>query len=632
MKEFSFKGKNVLITGASGGLGSTLVKHLAEMGSHLVISSRSYDMLNNLISTLTEETQIIPIPADLSLPGKAEKLAEKAVSALGHIDVLFNNAGIGYFALMEEATDENIRYLFELNTFAPLNLISALLPQMKSRGEGRIINIVSCAGRVPVPSVGIYGGSKTALAVMTNTMRLELEPEGIDIINIYPGTVDTSFEENALREKKRPGLRPRDHFGVSTSIISKNILTVATGPSGEVWLNRGSKMLATASLDWPKLADRRLAPLRDKVLGHSSQIKPVEQRRWRLLQLESSLAYPLDSGVSFREDAFKEKESSKVMPNEIWEAIRPHLPDIQSIDFTGGGEPLLQPRLADWIMAAKSAGCETGFQSDGIYLTEQISQQMIDAGVDWIAVPMYDAPADTEEAAKENKRFEAVCTNLQRIASLRKDSVPKIIINFVVTPMNVHQAEDMVILAARLGADQVNFKQYNIIRDDSVRQSGIFASKETKEVRRVKKLISGALRLGRKVKVETTSFSFAPDEQPVCNQEPENSLFIRYDGAVAPCSNLAIGGTAFFLGGQVSMPMVHYGHIPTQSLKDLWETETCKFFRNRFQNRGRVYDTTLAQSASEFTWPQLQKMIQTAIEAMPKAPEGCNVCRFLYDI
>lgn len=203
MKEFSFKGKNVLITGASGGLGSTLVKHLAEMGSHLVISSRAYDMLNNLISTLTKETQIIPIQANLSLPGKAEELAEKAVSALGHIDVLFNNAGIGYFALMEEATDENIRYLFELNTFAPLSLIRALLPQMKSRGEGRIINIVSCAGRVPVPSVGIYGGSKTALAVMTNTMRLELEPAGIDIINIYPGTVDTSFEENALREKKR---------------------------------------------------------------------------------------------------------------------------------------------------------------------------------------------------------------------------------------------------------------------------------------------------------------------------------------------------------------------------------------------------------------------------------------------
>ena len=64
---------------------------------------------------------------------------------------------------------------------------------MKQRGSGRIVNIVSCAGRVPIPTVGVYGGSKSALAMMANIMRLELEPSGVDVLNIYPGTVDTDL-------------------------------------------------------------------------------------------------------------------------------------------------------------------------------------------------------------------------------------------------------------------------------------------------------------------------------------------------------------------------------------------------------------------------------------------------------
>ena len=253
--QFSFKGRHILVTGASGGLGSTLVKDLAAMGSRLVVSSRSSEALNKLSAKLSKKSKIIPILADLSLPGQADTLAEKAIAEVGYIDVLFNNAGVGYFALMEEAIDENIRYLFEVNTFSPLALIKALLPQMKTRASGRIINIVSCTGRVPVPSVGVYGGSKSALAVMTNTMRLELEPLGIDIVNIYPGTIDTPFEENALRESERPGLRPMDHFGASTDIVCKNIIAGAAGPPGEVWLDRGARWLATASLDWPKLQE-----------------------------------------------------------------------------------------------------------------------------------------------------------------------------------------------------------------------------------------------------------------------------------------------------------------------------------------------------------------------------------------
>ncbi|UCF82111.1 MAG: SDR family oxidoreductase, partial [Desulfobacteraceae bacterium] len=129
MEKYSFSGKNVMLTGASGGLGSALVRDLAKMGANLVVVSRSIKALNELISKLPETTRAVPITADLSIPGEAEILSKNALEAFGYIDALFNIAGIGYFALMEEATEKNLRHLFEVNTFSPLALIKSLLPQ-----------------------------------------------------------------------------------------------------------------------------------------------------------------------------------------------------------------------------------------------------------------------------------------------------------------------------------------------------------------------------------------------------------------------------------------------------------------------------------------------------------------------
>ncbi|MBT8351796.1 MAG: SDR family oxidoreductase, partial [Deltaproteobacteria bacterium] len=257
MERFSFKAKHVLITGASGGLGSALVQGLAQMGSILAISSRSEKALNELIASLPRDAQVKAITADLSKPGESEKLATKAIQALGHIDVLFNNAGIGYFSLMEEATEINIRHLFEVNAFSPLFLIQTLLPQMKKRGGGRIINIISSGFRVPIPTVGVYNGSKSSLSAMTNTMRLELEPSGVDIINIYPGTIDNSFEENAIHQDDRPGLCPSERCGLPRHDIARRILKAASGPSGEVWLEREGKWYSAFSIIFQKLIDRR---------------------------------------------------------------------------------------------------------------------------------------------------------------------------------------------------------------------------------------------------------------------------------------------------------------------------------------------------------------------------------------
>lgn len=628
MDKYSFSGKHVLITGASGGLGSALVRDLAEMGAHLVVTSRSIKALNELISTLPETTRAAPITADLSSPGEAEILSQKALEVFGYIDVLFNNAGIGYFALMEEATEENIRHLFEVNTLSPIALIKALVPQMKTRGGGRIINIVSCAGRVPIPTVGVYGGSKSALAVMTNTMRLELAPAGIDIINVYPGTVDTSFEENALREEGRPGLCPNDHCGLPKFDIAGQVLAAAAGPPGEAWLERPGKWLSVAALIFPKLVDRRLAPIRDKVV----KTKSLKKRRWRLLQVESSIACNLRCVMCPWKEISKQAKNRGLMSQEVWEAIRPYLSDVRTIDFTGGGEPLLQPRLAEWISEAKSAGCETGILTNGFLLEKELAQKLIGAGLDMICVSMDGATQDIYSKIRIGSDFERVCKNLSDIADIRAGKVPKTMINFVLMTINFHQVEEMVRLAASLGVDQVNFKQCDVVRGEHGKGYGLFGTKETKEIRRLKRALSKARGLAKKLKVQTTAFPFTPEERPVCEQDPRDSFFIRYDGAVGPCINLAIGGPTTFLGNDVTMPTVHFGQLPDQDLMGLWETETCNFYRERFQNRVKAHEDAILQSLVGGSGSSREKTLEAAIKAMPEAPEGCKVCHYLYDI
>jgi MoaA/NifB/PqqE/SkfB family radical SAM enzyme len=261
----------------------------------------------------------------------------------------------------------------------------------------------------------------------------------------------------------------------------------------------------------------------------------------------------------------------------------------------------------------------------------EIAERMIDAGLDWIGFSMDGATMEVYEEIRTGSNFQRVCENLANVATLRAGKVPKTMINFVLMNTNFHQVEDIVRLAARLGVDQVNFKQCDVIRGEEGKGLGLFAREETKEVRRLKKALAKARRLAKKLGLRTTAFSFTPEELPVCEQDPRDSLFIRYDGLVAPCINLAYGGPTTFLGQEVSMPSMHFGHLPEEDLLHLWESDGCKWFRDRFQNRVHVHDDTIVESLVGASSDR-QKSLRAAKEAMPSAPEGCRVCHYLIDI
>lgn len=173
-------GKRVLLTGASSGIGWALAKALSAAGARLVLVARREERLRQLDSELV-------IPADLSVPGQAERVAREA----GAVDVLINNAGSGVGGSTWAVADKaEARRMFEVDFWTPLALIGALTPGIRERG-GAIVNVTSIRQVMAWPSFGHSAAAQAALSQVTETLRLELDGNGVQVVEVIPGPVDT---------------------------------------------------------------------------------------------------------------------------------------------------------------------------------------------------------------------------------------------------------------------------------------------------------------------------------------------------------------------------------------------------------------------------------------------------------
>ncbi|BBD06951.1 radical SAM protein [Desulfovibrio ferrophilus] len=377
---------------------------------------------------------------------------------------------------------------------------------------------------------------------------------------------------------------------------------------------------------WPRFRDRVLEPFR---AGGGA---PEPARHWRLLQVEVALACNLRCVMCPWVDIRKAAgEAKALMRPEAWACIREALPQIESVDFTGGGETLLQPHLEQWVADASRVGCDTGFLTNGLILKEDRLRALLDAGLTWLGVSMDGATAEIYEGIRRGSNFERVCANLARVAQLRTAGAPKTLIQFVVMHSNAHQCAPLVRLAAELGVDEVAFKQCDVIRGEHGKGLGVFST-EGGEVVDVEQSLAEARREGKRLGVETYEFSLTPTELPVCEQDPRTSLFVRHDGHVSPCINMAYGGPTTFLGQDAVMPSVHYGRLPEDSLSEVWETETCLYFRNSFRSRVEAYERAVLDSMAGGVPMDRHKVLRAGREAMPAPAEACRVCHYLYGI
>ncbi|WP_299128010.1 SDR family oxidoreductase [uncultured Winogradskyella sp.] len=177
--------KVVLITGGSSGIGKSIGEFLKSKGYQIYGTSRT--------PSNYPESKFPIIALDVTKPNSISKCVETVISKASKIDVLINNAGTGITGPIEEIPDEEIKRNFETNFFGPVNVIKAVLPEMRRQNSGLIINITSIAGYMGLPFRGIYSASKGALEIITEAFRMELKDFNIEMTNVAPGDFATNI-------------------------------------------------------------------------------------------------------------------------------------------------------------------------------------------------------------------------------------------------------------------------------------------------------------------------------------------------------------------------------------------------------------------------------------------------------
>ena len=197
-RRYDFRGKTVLITGGSRGLGLVLAREFAQEGANLAICARDEDELHHAAEDLiVRGARVLPVACDVSDREQLERLVRMVTDHFGGIDVLVNNAGIIAVGPMETMTLDDFEWAMQVNYWGPLYATLAVLPQMRQRGEGRIVNVSSIGGKVAVPHLLPYSASKFALTGLSEGMRAELARDGIVVTTIIPGLMRTGSPPNA---------------------------------------------------------------------------------------------------------------------------------------------------------------------------------------------------------------------------------------------------------------------------------------------------------------------------------------------------------------------------------------------------------------------------------------------------
>ncbi|MBX3189748.1 MAG: SDR family oxidoreductase [Labilithrix sp.] len=193
--------KTILITGATAGIGRHAALDLARKGHHVIATGRrkaALDTLAKEAGSLAGRLDVVVLDVTSESSIAAAVSAVDALTDGYGLDVLVNNAGYGQMGPIEEVSDAVVRRQFDTNVFGLLAMTRAFLPKMRERGRGRVVNVGSIGGRVTFPLMGIYNATKYALESISDALRNEVKPFGVDVSIVEPGPIATEFNDRAM--------------------------------------------------------------------------------------------------------------------------------------------------------------------------------------------------------------------------------------------------------------------------------------------------------------------------------------------------------------------------------------------------------------------------------------------------
>ncbi len=362
------------------------------------------------------------------------------------------------------------------------------------------------------------------------------------------------------------------------------------------------------------------------MLGKLGQLLHRKERRpYKLFQIEPSLECNLGCVMCPWRDLRPEQAT---MSGDVFSRIAGYLPLAEAVDFTGGGEPTMNPRLPDMVRVAKEAGCEVGFSTNGTMVNPDLAQTLLELGLDWISFSVDGATAATYQNIRQGADFDLILSHIKGLHDLkttRGSATPRLMAVFVLMDQNYHELPDFVELAHSLGISQVTAKNLDVIlkQEDDTRR--LFShTGETPPPVDLESVFAEASKRATRLGLKLRRYRLQPEEVTICEANPLRNLFFNWAGYVSPCITLSYAETRVFGGREHLVPCQQFGHILEEPLEQIWQKIAYQEFRRPFeirvrQDRENTINLLIGGSADE-------------IEARPPAPEGCRTCYYLYGI
>jgi short-subunit dehydrogenase len=252
------KGKVVIVTGASSGIGEATAREFGKEGAKVVIAARRVDKLQTLgqeISAMGNGAQSLVVQADLSKLEDIQSMIDQTLKQFGRIDVLVNNAGFGRLDWLENLDPiKDIQAQIDVNVMGVIQTTRLVLPVMIKQRLGSIINMCSMAGLVGTPTYTIYAASKHAVHGFSEALRREVKPWGIDVSLIYPGGVVTEFTAHAGIKRKTNARTPRFML-LTAEEVGRAVVRLVRRPRGMWIIPWLWSVTAFLNKFWPSFVD-----------------------------------------------------------------------------------------------------------------------------------------------------------------------------------------------------------------------------------------------------------------------------------------------------------------------------------------------------------------------------------------
>lgn len=231
-----WKCRIAMVTGASSGIGAAVARRLAREGLRVALVARREDRLRALAEEIRAQGgQALVVAADLTREEERQRVLDAVLAAWGPVDVLVNNAGLGWYGYGAEMAWPTAQRIMQVNMDAVVQLTLRCLPGMRARGRGHIINVGSIAGNLPSQGIAIYSATKSFLDNFTTCLHREMRGSGVRVSIVKPGPVTTEFFGVASCAGRR---MPAERFGVSPEAVAGRIWSLLKRPARVAYVPR----------------------------------------------------------------------------------------------------------------------------------------------------------------------------------------------------------------------------------------------------------------------------------------------------------------------------------------------------------------------------------------------------------